>query len=196
MGNSVTDWLSAFREGNRDAAQLLWARYYERMVRVAQNRLSSEAERMSDGEDVALSAFNAFCAGLESGRFPDIRDRNALWRLLLTITARKAISHHRRATGHKRLPRGQSLVSGEAALEAVLAREPTPEFCAQAADELQYLLRILDDGQLRQIAILRMEGYSVAEIAEAQCCSPSTIERKLRMVRHQWSRLAYGESGP
>ena len=45
--------------------------------------------RASDEEDVALSAFQSFYQGIARGRFPQLEDRDNLWRLLITITARK-----------------------------------------------------------------------------------------------------------
>jgi hypothetical protein len=50
-------------------------------------------------------------------------------------------------------------------LEEVLGRESTPEFAARAAEECQRLLGLLGDGDLQRAALLRMEGYSVEEIA-------------------------------
>jgi ECF sigma factor len=40
---------------------------------------------------VASSAFASFCRGAEGGRFPLLADRDDLWRLLVPITARKAL---------------------------------------------------------------------------------------------------------
>src|SRR6476646_2600314 len=48
------------------------------------------ARRAADEEDVALSAFDAFCRDAERGRFPGLLDRDSLWHLLVTLTARKA----------------------------------------------------------------------------------------------------------
>lgn len=189
----MTDWIASFRGGDREVAQLLWARYYERLVRYAKARLTNAPRRAQDEEDVALSAFGAFCAGLEAGRFPDICDRNDLWRLLITITTRKAISQIRRESGVTRNPRGKSIASLGDASGLIVGREPTPEFCAQAADDLAYLLNLLADGKLREVAIMKMEGLSVGEIATKLNCSPSTVERKLRMIRHQWSQLLGGD---
>ena len=45
----------------------------------------------ADEEDVALSAFDSFCRGAQRGRFPQLDDRDNLWRLLVVITSRKAV---------------------------------------------------------------------------------------------------------
>jgi DNA-directed RNA polymerase specialized sigma24 family protein len=69
--------------------------------------------------------------------------------------------------------------------EQVLGREPTPEFALQVAERCRQLLDSLDKG-LRAVALWRMEGYSVQEIAARLGCVPRTVERKLRAIRELW----------
>ena len=87
---SVTRWLGALRAGDPAAAQQLWERYFHRLVGLARQRLCGARRRAADEEDVALSAFDSFYRAAEAGRFPQLADRDGLWRLLVTITARKA----------------------------------------------------------------------------------------------------------
>jgi DNA-directed RNA polymerase specialized sigma24 family protein len=147
---------------------------------------------MSDEEDIALSAFDTFCAGVEAGRYPNLADRNDLWRLLLGIAARKAIHLYRHETRQKRNAMRTCSEDDERAplVEEIVGDEPTPEFCALAAESLAYLLDSLDDGRLRQIAVYKMEGYSNQEIAQRLQCSLSSVERKLRRIRSEWSHLS------
>ena len=51
---------------------------------------------------MALSAFDSFCRNAERGRFPQLADRDSLWRLLVVITARKAAHLVRDETRQKR----------------------------------------------------------------------------------------------
>src|SRR4051812_49720034 len=94
-GDSVTVWIERLQAGDLDAAQPLFDRYYVGLVRLARARLGSFPRRAVDEEDVALSAFDSFCRGAENGRFPQLRDRDNLWRLLVKITARKVIDARR-----------------------------------------------------------------------------------------------------
>src|SRR5262249_52428612 len=89
--DSPTIWVEQLRTGRPDAAQKLWQAYFERLVRLARQRVQGRLRRTSDEEDVALSAFNSFCQGIEAGRFPQINDRDDLWRLLVTITLHKVL---------------------------------------------------------------------------------------------------------
>jgi DNA-directed RNA polymerase specialized sigma24 family protein len=192
--DSVSQWLNLLQQGDAVAAQAIWQRYFHRLVGLAHLRLRGQAGRAADGEDVALSAFASFCKAAEDGRFPKLEDRNDLWRLLVTLTERKAINLVR---DERRLKRGGGAVHGESALPSAsdstprgldqfAGREPTPEFAAQIAEECRRLLGLLGDAQLRSIAIWKMEGDTAPEIAVRLGCALSTIERRLRLIRRIW----------
>src|SRR6516164_3354508 len=88
---SVTYWIKRLQLAGDDAgAQALWERYFSKLVDLARQRLRGTPRRAADEEDVALSAFDTFCRGVEQGRFPRLKDRDGLWALLVLITVRKA----------------------------------------------------------------------------------------------------------
>src|SRR6516225_466780 len=87
---SVTRWLGRLQAGDPDAARRLLERYFRRLVGLARKRLGGTPRRVADEEDVALSAFDSFCRNAGEGRFPDLLDRDSLWRLLVVLTARRA----------------------------------------------------------------------------------------------------------
>jgi DNA-directed RNA polymerase specialized sigma24 family protein len=195
---SVSQWIDRLKDGDRGAAQRLWEHYFERLVRLARDRLKGTPRRAADEEDVALSAFNSFYLRAEAGRFPRLLDRDDLWRLLVTLTERKAVRLMRHEHRQKR---GGGAVQDETALgdgssvsgsgmDNVPGREPTPEFAAQVAEECRRLLDRLDTDELRTIAVWKMEGDTTEEIADRLGRAPRTVERKLRMIRSLW-----GEGG-
>src|SRR5262249_13252080 len=114
-GGSVTCWLGHLKDGDQAAAQPLWERYFSRLVVVARGKLKKLRRTTADQdeEDAALSAFNSFCDGAARGRFPQLADRDDLWRLLVVITARKALAQAHRE-GRKK--RGGGRVVDEAVL--------------------------------------------------------------------------------
>jgi DNA-directed RNA polymerase specialized sigma24 family protein len=192
---SVTVWINQLKGGDEAAAEKLWASYFPRLVGLARKRLQEAPRRAADEEDVALSAFDSFCRGAEQGRFPRLEDRDNLWHLLVTITARKAlqlIRHENRIKRGGGTVRGDSAFQGTAGnpedvgLEQVIGPEPTPAFAAQMVEEYQELFQRLGDGDLRQVAVLKMEGYATDEIAAKLGCVPRTIERKLVLIRNLW----------
>jgi RNA polymerase sigma factor (sigma-70 family) len=192
---SVTHWISDLKLGDEDAARQLWHRYFDRLARLARVKLRSAPRAPADEEDVALSAFHSLCAAAARGQFSQLNDRDALWRLLVTITARKAV---RQAVHQQRQKRGGGQVLDEAAvsdgdsaddpagLDQVPGREPSPEIAAMLAEQYRRLLDGLRDETLRQIARLRLEGYTVDEIAAQLGCNRRTVTRKLEMIRTKW----------
>src|SRR5262245_19433111 len=192
---SVTRWVTALKGGDTAAAQPIWERYYRRLVALARQKLRSSSRRGADEEDVVQSAFHSFFRGLARGRFPQLNDRDNLWRLLVVITARKALDqlaheHSKRQGGG--MIRAESRISSEksedeAAIENVVGTEPSPEFAAQVAEQYQLLLDRLGDDTLCRVAVLKMEGLTNVEVAQRLDCSRRTVARKLETIRIIWS---------
>lgn len=193
---SVTTWIGQLKAGDHAAAERLWGEYFNRLVGLARVKLGDRPPRALDEEDVALSAFQSLCFGAARGRFPHLQDRDNLWRLLATITAKKALNVVRNANRQKR---GGGAIRGESALigpngaadassgfEEFIGTEPTPEFAAQMAEEYEHLLLLLEDAELASIARWRMEGYDTEEIASKLGKSSRTVKRKLGVIRTIW----------
>jgi DNA-directed RNA polymerase specialized sigma24 family protein len=195
---SVSHWIEQLKAGDSAAAERLWGRYFQQLVTLARTRLHGTPRGAADEEDVALAAFDSFCRGAEHGRFPELVDRDSLWRLLVTITLRKAQNVRR---SERRLKRGDGQVLGEAewldvadstaaeaGLDQLVGREPSPEIAAQVAEECRRLLARLDEAALQAVALMKMEGYTNAEIAARSGCGVRTVERKLRLIRQIWQK--------
>ncbi|HEV3005859.1 MAG TPA: ECF-type sigma factor [Pirellulales bacterium] len=194
---SVTAWLLEAKAGDPLATQALWNRYYERLVCLARKKLADSPRRVVDEDDVALSALDSFCRGAAEGRFPQLRDRDELWRLLVTITVRKALNQRKHL---QRAKRGGGHVRGESALAdaadvgepqgfaLVVGSEPSPDLAALVADELSHMVRRLGDESLRKVAVWKLEGFANEEIAEKLGCKLRTVERKLQLIRSVLSR--------
>ncbi|MGE0759499.1 MAG: ECF-type sigma factor [Pirellulaceae bacterium] len=193
---SVSHWIAALKEGDAAAAQPLWQRYYRRLIALARKKLRTSRRRAADEEDVVQNAFHSFFRALEHGRFPQLGDRDSLWRLLVVITAHKAL----RQLAHEcRAKRGGGTSAGSmeinptetargAAWLEIVGSEPTPDFAAQVADEYRRLLEMLGDESLRRVAVWKMEGYGNDEIASKLACSRRTVARKLDAIRILWSK--------
>ena len=193
---SVTGWVAALKDGDVAAAQPLWERYHRRLVGLAREKLRASRGRAVTEEDVVQNAFHSFFRGVARGRFPQLNDRDNLWRLLVVITARKALDQ----VAHERSQRqgggtllGESRISSketvwdDAAIEQVVGAEPSPEFAAQVAEQYHRLLDMLGDETLRQVAVWKMEGLTNDEIAGRLGCSRRTVARKLETIRIIWS---------
>jgi DNA-directed RNA polymerase specialized sigma24 family protein len=193
---SVTTWIGRLQAGDHAAAQPLWERYFLRLVGLARKKLGDAPRRAADEEDVALSAFDSFCRGAGGGRYPQLSDRDDLWRLLVMLTAHKALDlvrheHSQKRGGGAVLDEGAFAAPADSAgaargLEQIVGAEPTPEFAAQVAEEYRLRLEQLGDDELRTIAVAKMEGHSNEAIAARLGCAVSTVERRLALIRRTW----------
>jgi len=193
--------LDAVRDGDEQATTLLWERYFQPLVRLAGTRLPKNLRRTGDEEDIALSALHSFIAGVRRDQFPDLAGPDNLWGLLITLTSRKVNAHRRKQTRQKRgggNVRGESVFldaageSGPAGLEQMRAvgnqdDMMRPDMRAELAEACEKLLDSLPDQQLREIAVLRMDGYLVDEIATRLELSKRAVERRLQLIRKTWS---------
>lgn len=192
--HSVTHWIGELRAGNREAVQQLWEHYFQRLVSLARKRLGDMPRLAIDGEDVALSAFHSFFTGVEAGRFPRMDDRDNLWRVLVTLTVRKAArvvrdEHSLKRGGGQTFREATAFLSDDSAspsLDNLISTEPSPEFAALVADEYRRMMGLLPDEDLKSVALQKTEGYTTQEIATRMGRSLATIERKLRVIRTLW----------
>ncbi|MBX7169070.1 MAG: hypothetical protein K1X74_22230 [Pirellulales bacterium] len=191
---SVTLWFRDLEQGDEDAATRLWEHYGPRIVRLARQRMAGVDSAPADEEDVVQSAFFDLCQGAQAGKFAYVADREALWRLLMLIVARKAANRYRHDRRQKRRPTAQELPGELSATVAVSSSAggelqsplPSPDFAAEMAETFQRLLDELGDPVLQQIALLKMEGYEHTEIAARLGCVPRTIVRKVQLIRRLW----------
>lgn len=187
---SVTWWIQGLKQGDEQAAHKLWQRYFQRMAALARQRLGEDSRRAQDEQDIAIRVFKSLCEGAERGRLEGLVDRDGLWRLLATITARKVVQHFRQEGRQKRgggQVRGDSIFdTSEGGFDALAGAEPTPEFLHQLAEEHQRLLSALDDDTLRRIALWKMEGWTGREIASKLGITRRSVERKLERIRELW----------
>jgi DNA-directed RNA polymerase specialized sigma24 family protein len=197
--------LRRVREGDDDAITELWNGYFQRLVRLAAKRLPANLKRVGDEEDIALSAFNSFIAGIRRDQFPDLSGPDNLWGLLITLTGRKVNAHLRFQTRRKR---GGGTVRGESAfmdsnevrkspgIGGVSGEWMTADLDVELEEACNDLLDQLPDAQLRQIAVMRMDGFLVDEIADRLGLSKRATERRLQLIRRTWSEAVHpAESG-
>jgi RNA polymerase sigma factor (sigma-70 family) len=177
------------------AAGMIWQRYFRELLSLARRNLDRRVRHRADEEDVLQSMFRSFCARQGRGDF-HLADRDELWRLLVTITLRKARNAAKAQRREKRdIDREQTVTldpggdSSNASWELAQmdAAGPSPAEAALLNEALEWRLESLADSELRQIALWRLEGYSNREIAEQLECTERSVERKLERIRSKWS---------
>ncbi len=186
---SVTNWLRKLEDGHDQAAQELWNVFFERMVWLVQQRMRASPLGVADAEDVALSAFASFCLGVRKQRFPELKDRNNLWRLLVSITLRKLMhmqrdqNRQKRGRDFRQLPQANDSLDCPTEIEQIISREPTPEIAAQLAEQYDRWMRALGSEDLVRLTQWKLEGFTNSEIAAKCGLTARTIERKLNLIR-------------
>lgn len=184
---NVSNWIDQVKCGDSVAANRIWQHYFDRLVRSVRGRLGGHNRAVSDEEDIVLSVFDSFYAAAANGRFPDLADRDDLWKLLLRMSARKVVDKHRhdqrqRRGGNVNLHR---LEDAEGSIVEAIGQEPSPDMALMVQESLEQFFSHLGVGQLQELAVAKLEGYSNAEIAQRFGCSERTIERRLHLIREK-----------
>jgi RNA polymerase sigma factor (sigma-70 family) len=180
--HEVTKLLDRFDRGDEDAFGEIWDRIFPALVDYASRRVG---HRQPDAEDHAMSAMKSLWRGFQQGRFAQVGSRDDLWRLLVTITARKITASRRNRMAQKR---GEGLVPvAWDDSDVVAGSESTPAEEVEMLENFDRLLTSLPDETLRQVALLRLEGYNQTEIASQLDCATRTVKRKIALIRRLWS---------
>ena len=176
-------WVERFEAGDSSASVELVDAFYDRLLRLARKRLAGVPPQIADEEGAVISALRSFFSGIQDGQFQQIEGQDDLWKVLATITTRKAIRqlrvHWKQSGEGDRIDRTHELAS-------LFAAEPTPEDEAILVEECQRCLDLLDDEMLRKIAWFRLEGRDAKEIAEAMDIHVRSVQRKLKLIEAKW----------
>ena len=194
---NVSHWINLVKAGDSTAANCIWQHYFDRLVRSVRGRLYGQNRAVSDEEDIVLSVFDSFYNAAENGQFPDLSDRDDLWRLLLRMAARKVVDKRRhdlrqRRGGDVKLHSldhvGDDIAGDDCRVIEAIGDEPSPEMVLMTQESVEQLFSHLGVGQLRELAGAKLEGYSNAELAQRFGCSERTIERRLHLIREKFQQ--------
>lgn len=193
-------WIDRLKNGDQQAARVIWETCFERLKQLAKSKLGMGPQRGADEEDIALSAMNSIMQRARAGKFPELDDRAALWRLLFTITVRKSVRHIRSMTTLKRsgevdeakLGVNHDAASRPLGLDGFAGNQLSPEQRVEELDQQNAFNSVLEslEPSLRKVVIARLEGQSTGEIDDKLGCSTRTVERKLQLLRKTWEETA------
>lgn len=195
MNSSVTEWISQLRNGHSSACDKLWPFYLKRLTAIICQKLETSRKGVSDEEDVLIETCEVCFRKIREGNYPNIASRHDLWRLLTKIATRKSIDQIRRSKkGVDRLRQENSHTIHTTGSSFELNHidnfpggEPTPEFAAMVADESRYRLSQVPK-KMVGVVKLRMQGFTLKEIADKTDISLPTVQRYLSFVREVWSQ--------
>lgn len=176
--------LHEMRNGSEVAATKLWEFYLERLLSVSKRKLSNFNSGMADEEDVAVTAFHSFVKRIRRGDYSRVNNRDEAWKMLAVIAVRKSINLVRNANCKRRSNPDHTAAEN---LEVCTDKtELQPDAIAMISESIEYLLGILDSDELREIAMLKVAGFTNLEIANRLGRSVATVERRLKLIRVTW----------
>jgi RNA polymerase sigma-70 factor (ECF subfamily) len=173
--------------GDPQAAEEVFHRFSESLIRLARQRLSASIAGRVDAEDVVQSAYRSFFTTTRAGGHAFERWRE-VWLLLVAITMNKLRDQVKRHQAAKRSVALEQHFGSEDSLlglrAAALAREPSPVEALTLVDEVEQLLRPLQPLERRMVE-LRLQGNQLREIAAATQRSVPTVRRLLDRIKEQ-----------
>ncbi len=140
-----------------------------------------------DGDDVAVSVFKSLWLAAQSGRLQDVRNLDEVWWLLIKMTKQKCIDYRRKARRKKRNAGVEPLSATETCI-TLISEVPDPHYLAALNELYARLVGNFSDSTRRDIAVMRIEGYTVAEIAAKLGLAVATVYRKLDLIRENWAK--------
>ncbi len=176
------------------AIEKLWREFYPRLKAMISSRVRSIKSPVADESEIALSAINSFVNLGKSGQFEDLSQQDGMWRLLKTIAIRKVQDSRRRLWALKRggadVTIGQSeLADGFNEIQGVESKSDFrngPTFDVEVADLFSALFLRLPDDRHRDVVLLKLQGASVAIIAECLNTTTRTVQRLLKKIESDW----------
>ena len=195
---SVTRLIQLLRSDDtveRDlAAQLIWRRYFRDLLELARNNLNKRIRRREDEEDVLQSMYKSFCLRQQRGEF-DLAGRDALWKLLVTITLRKARNTAKKQGREMRdVAREQTVADGDETAISSAGRSnrwmpPVPRRrrppCSTRRSSVGWRR-----WPTPSCARSRSGGWRVTPTArslEKLDCTERSVERRLERIRSKWT---------
>jgi DNA-directed RNA polymerase specialized sigma24 family protein len=186
---SVTLLIRGIRGGDLSGVTPLWAHYFERLTRHANNRLRFDPRLESEDEDTALEAFNDVCKGLANGKFEYVDSREQLWGLMAKITERKANRILNKTRWKREVlftdlqPTGAE--AGDGSTRAIYF-EPSMEYQHLVRVEIKELIDRLPKDLWRETARMLLEGYTIPEIAVKLNRTRKCVDIWLRAIQALW----------
>ncbi len=174
--------MASFRDGDDAAATALFERYFARLTALVRGRLGAKLRARVDADDVAMSAYRSFFVRAAAGQF-ELAETGDLWRLLARMALHKLSHQVERHTAEKRaVSQEERLADSNGIAHDIVSPEPSPDEVAAIADELEFIMRSLNETQRRTLE-LRLQGELLEAIAAELSQSERTVRRTLAHVR-------------
>ena len=175
------------REGDEAAATELYERYAARVFGLVQKQMADHLKAQVEPEDIVQSVFRSVFRGVSSAAY-DAPLGGTLWRLIAVVAVNKVRRNARRRSAAKRDSQRTEAYDEMAEISTATA---SPEELESALRESLEGLKPIE----QEVVLLRVQAYSVDEIAEKLGKSRRTTERLLQRAREELLRMVDDEDG-
>ena len=184
------------RDGDEDAASILYSRYVERLTRLANRHINDKYAARMNADDVVQSIFRTVWRVTRDRKGDmEFTDDTGFWKWLVTIGLNKIYKKIAEANAAKRSVDREVPETAVGFSRSVCERSPTPGHVAEVADLFESILRGLEPLE-QEILQYRLAGFSQTEIADELDVDPRTIRRRMYNIRETASTIMDAELPP
>lgn len=176
-------------------AEELWENYYTRLRAAVRQRVRGIRRASASESEVAQSALRTFLRRVQQGQLPRLDDDSELWRLLKTIAIRKSIDLQKNLRAQKRGghyivynqdDQGADPLTPQRGVANAPDTGPSPAADLEISELFNSMLASLPDDRHRDLILLKLQGASVALIAEHLGVTTRTVQRMVKGIEQQW----------
>jgi len=176
---NVPQLVEQWRQGDQDAATLLYNRYQNRLLLLVSGHLNDKLRRRLDPDELVQSIMKS-AFRVTSEQDIGCHDETGFWKWLVTVALNKTFKRIDRETAGKRDPKRET--GGDTVLGERILRDPTPDDVVEVSELLQKIMAKLTDVQ-GKILLGKLDGLSHAEIAAQIGVSTKTVQRNGQAIR-------------
>lgn len=188
---SVSKWLHGARSGDPIATEKIVTRYINRLAEFADAALRRGERLTEDGEDFALSVLQWASTELSAGRLPDLHNRDDLWLFLVEAAQRRIVRKQSKQRSLNQehpteMTMTDTLKQYDAELQDLWERGNPGAYFREVIHCWEDIINILPDQTSKDIAVLKLQGFSNREISQKLKLVSRTVDRKVIAIVEKW----------
>ena len=176
--NSDRTLITRLRGGDDQAASEFYDRYVKRVFGLVHQQMADRLHAVVQPEDIVQSVFKSIFRGLTTGDY-DAPRSGSLWQLIAIVAVHKVRRNARRTLVDRRDARRTQSLDELEGFEAESSSTPE-EFERAIREEIEGLKPFE-----QEVAMLRVQGFTVEDISNNLNRSRRGIERALHRIRER-----------
>ncbi len=177
----ISELLDRASAGDDEAIGEMIQRFEPEIRLIARRQLGASLRPYVDSMDLAQSIHRDLLVGLRDGKF-EFSSKGELLAFVSSLVRWKAARHWRKHRRQQRESGSNLATDGMVDVIVSLQARENPEFDTADLDQIEHLLNQLDDAE-RELIVLRLEGYSTAEVARQLNINPDVTRVRLSRLR-------------